>query len=1120
MNEGSRLPGARVHAVWRRVAVQLTLATVAGVIAFLAGLLLVSWALGSSAVWQRPSVAPLLLVIAVATSVAAWVWWMGRRVARWNRRTAAAAIERAVDLPRGSVQGAVEPGLERPGTSESLVELHRLRLAGRLEGLRLADLGGGDGRRARSSLVAATALAIIALMLTAAVWTQTRPSATTAWAAVLHPVHHLRAAPLPRVVLSAITDRIRRGDDLAVEIRAPERDSVQLLWRPDGELATGRWYDVVDGRTSAAIPRVEAETRFWATTRDGATSDTLHVLPVDPLLLIDVGVDFRFPRHTGLEREIFSTPLPVMSVPEGTRAIVTGVATRSLGRVALRSGHGAKIPFDIPEERRFRSSFIVRPGLWGWDIVGSEGDALEGEPDSIHFLTVADSAPQVRIVFPGVDTVLDPSMTQPLLIDVRDDYGLSQVELVSWRVSAWGETWPTQIEALPLADIGSRANLAALLDAQGRGFLPGDTLRYFVQAYDNAPEPQLGRSREYVLSLPTLDQVREQAIADARELVEAAERLAQSAREHQESTQALDRSGETQPPPGSQGEAGSAGEEMEFRETEAARQALEEASDLLEQAAAIQDALRELQEGLERSGLNDQSVLDRLREIEALYERILTPELKEKIEALREALVELDAERIQQAIGELAEGSIDFREQVERSVELLRRAALEQEFSTLETQADELAEAQEQLAEAAVESEADAAADRIERRAEDLSENSDALSERLDEFAEELNEFGEDEAGDRASQAERAAHEAARSDELVAASVQRERQQAARSARNAADQMQQAASALREGRQEMQESWRQEVVEALGRAQTEALELARRQQGLNERLNSGSAEQQSELRSEEVALKRGLDQIEQQLSDAAESSLLVDPTLMQTAGQVEAALEQLLEQLSDGTRQRRISPRLGSQVSEGLNELAFQLMQAGDEAASAQSGTGVQEALEQLAQMAEQQGDVNAQAGGITPGAMSDVISQALQQLAGRQRGIAQELESLAQSMGPRGQVLGQLDALADEAEDIASELDRGRLDEQILERQGELFERLLDAGRTLERDEFERDRRAERPTSVEVIRPGVIPTDQLGGPQFPHPGSEALSRYPPAFRRLILEYFDRLNEPGSVDDS
>ncbi len=1123
MTPKGELPKKKVRALRQRVAVQLGLSAAGGVVAALGGLLVSSWAVSGTAAWRRPSMLPLVLWLLASSIIAYWLWRMVRRSLRWNTLSAAAEIEERVGLPSGTVQGAVEPGLERPGVSRSLLELHRTRVAEKLEGHRVSQLGSGLARSARRYVAVTLALATVALATSTAIWIQTPNSAADAWAAVLSPVTHLSLPPLPRLRLVAESDNVRRGRDLPVTVYAPQRDSVELIWQPSGQVPSRRWYEVSNGSVSAAVPRLDAPTRVWARAPDGAVSDTLRVTPIDPLLLMDVRLTLSYPGHTGRERELFSAPLPALTVPEGTRAVVTGIATRPLGRAALRNASGQSIALEVIVDRRFRGSFWVRSGAWGWDIVGSQGAALESELDSLFFTTVPDSVPLVDVVYPGVDTVMSTDMVQPLVVEAIDDYGLSRAELVSWRVSIWGERWPEEVMPIELTDDGPRADLPVLLDARGRGFLPGDTLRYFVRAYDNAPDPQMGVSREYVLRLPALDELRDRAVADANQLVEDAERLADQAREHQESARALERSSQTQQPQAADRRTTPTQQGVEFKDTETARQALEEASRLLEETEQIQESLRELQRSIEQAGLNDTSVLERLREIESLYERILTPELDRMIEELREALADLDPEAIREAIQQLAEGSVDFRERVEQSLELLRRAALETEFETLETEAEELSQAQDQLAETISETEpqtGDSLAPQFERSAEDLAERAENLAEEVREFAEELSQAREQNAADQATRAQQSAAAAARSDQQVARSVSGDRQQAGESAQQAASQMEQAASALQQGRQQMQEDWRQQVVQALERAQAETLELARRQQRLNERLGSNDASERERIRSDEVAIKRGVDQLGEQLSDAAKSTLLLDREVIDAATSVGVRMEQLLGQLSDGTRSGRGDSELGEQASEALNELAFRLMQASDAAAAAQSGTGLQEALEQLAQLAGQQGALNRLSGGITPGAISNMVLEQLRQLASRQRAISEQLRNIDRSMGPRGQVLGQLESLGQEAEELARLLERGQLSPEVVERQNRLFQRLLDAGRTLEQDEFDRERRAVRPGDVEVLRPGPLSPDLLRGPQYPLPADEALRRYPPAYRRLILEYFDRLNGRGGAGGS
>jgi len=1118
----SRIPAERVQALWRRVAGDLVLAAFFALILGVGALLLAAWVLGASELWRRPSPLPLLLWLAVAAVTMEWLRRLMVRGLRWDRRAAAREIERRVGLPRGSVLGAVEDDSDRPGLSRSLLELHRQRIGGLLERKVIAELGAD---RARDARWRAQAAALVALLFAAAVgtiWWGARESATRAWAGVAHPVRHLSSPPLPPVALLADSTHVRRGRDLAVRIEAPKRDSVQLFWRPRGDVATRRWERLSDHVTHTLVPRVEAPTRVWAVAPDGASSDTLRIEPVDPLLLVDARIELHYPPHSGRPRDVLAMPFPPLVVPEGTRATVTGSATLPLRRAALRAEGEGAIDLEVRDERRFQGSFAVQAGKWSWDIEGTSGEPLEGWPDSLEFSVVADSAPAVYVVYPGVDTIMPLSMVQSLVVDGRDDHGLSRLEVVSWRVSAWGERWPERVDSLPVPDSVARVNIASTLDATGRGLLPGDTLHYYVRAFDNAPVPHEGRSEEYVLRLATLDEVRERAVADADDLIESTESLAERARQQQQAVESLQRSLEVQPAPGTPQRTDQSEQGLEFRETQAARQSLEQAQALMEQAREIEESLRQLQESVERAGLNDSSLVERLREIESLFRRVITPELAERIEELRDALGTLDPARVREAIRRLAEGSDDLRQRVEQTLELLRRAALEQEFAVLESQAEELAATEARLEEALRDAaRVDSADDRLKARAQELGRRSEELARRIDELAGQLQAGGEDDAASRADEAEARAQDASRSNQAASRSLPQDASRAAAAAARGEEQLQQAAAALREGRQGMQQRWREQVVEAMSRARAEALELARRQERVNESLRDGGAEEEARRRSDQGALRRGVDQIEEQLSQAARATLLVDPELLQAAAAAGAAMDELLGEMSEGGGGRgRSRPQPGEEAAAALNRLAYRLMQAQDAASSAQSGTGLQEALQQLSQLAEQQGRLSSEAGGSLPLPTNDALMRELQRLAGRQRAIGEQLRELGRSLGPRGQVLGRLDQMGQEAEDLARELERGRLDEELVERQRRLFRRLLDAGRTLERDEFERERQAERPKDPRLFQPDELPTDLLQGLRFPHPESERLRVYPPAIRRLILEYFDLLNERGGSDGS
>src|SRR5256885_4696298 len=74
-------------------------------------------------------------------------------------------------------------------------------------------------------------------------------------------------------------------------------------------------------------------------------------------------------------------------------------------------------------------------------------------------------------------------MRQPLVIDARDDHGLTRLEVVSWRVSQTGKVGEAVRESLDVSGAGERTIVQGDLDAARRGLLPGDTLRLRVDAW-------------------------------------------------------------------------------------------------------------------------------------------------------------------------------------------------------------------------------------------------------------------------------------------------------------------------------------------------------------------------------------------------------------------------------------------------------------------------------------------------------------------------------------------------------------------------------------------------------------------------------------------------------------
>jgi len=736
----------------------------------------------------------------------------------------------------------------------------------------------------------------------------------------------------------------------------------------------------------------------------------------------------------------------------------------------------------------------------------------------------------VRIIRPGRDVEVTVERALPLVVDATDDVGIQRLDLATWRVSAAG--FREDVSRSKLAD-GSgeprRVVQAELLLAE-LSLVPGDTLFYQVYARDGNPATSPGSSRIWRVVMASIEELRRSATEQTGELAEVAGELADDVRDLGE------RAREASASMASAGESGATG----FDATEEARAVEQLGQDVERQMEELEREIADLARGLEASPVSEPSLQRRLEELGALLEELRESGLAERMRALEEALQGLDPGAVRDALDEVSELATDLERRVDEAADLMERVATEQATRDAALEAADLAERQARAAEAYADSErwAEAEAD-LAAEAEDLAERLEAVRERLEANGADRSADSVSEAESQIRDAVDAMREAAgvsqtdwapqdgevtqdeRSPSEEQAIPDQQNQYGeqtpdrSRAARAAASSMEDAARQMDEAARSLSTDWKQEAVDALDGASRQSLDLAREQAELAERMRSGSVGR--EMAGRQDAIARGLDQVLAALSDASRKSALVDRNVGPTAARARERMQALGRELSDGLATPGAASSEGRQLAEELNELSGRLRASRRAMEGAESGTGMEEALEQLSRLSEAQAGLNRDAGGLMmlTGSGSPIPAE-LEAIAARQKRIAEQLQELSERGGAEA-LPARPEALALEADEIARTLRGTGIDRETLERQERLFRRLLDAGRTLERDPDPNRRESRTATPGDFAVPPEPPDGALAGPRYPYPDEAALRSVSPATRRLILDYFDRLNGTGST---
>jgi hypothetical protein len=1150
----------RERARLRRLHIALGVAVAASATAAL--LAIGASTLGAARWMSLPRPMPFLVWLLVIGADVAIVMWTVRRLNRRTaRNTVAAVIEREQAMRAGSVRGAMEvANTGALGRRAAAAVGERLAPAAS----RLAPVERRSTARGALQAVGAAVLALGALAFTA-------PKYNDGFLAIMKPVSAWQGSLLPRLAFTNLPPEVLRGESVRLKIAAEHRGTVAVSQRMPGE-AWATQTVAVDPKTGVASVEVgplRGDLRIVAS--DGrSVSDTATVRVTDRPFVGAVSMRATYPAYLGRPPEALPVGEPAR-VPQGTIIDISGRASTSLSNVRLTTTTDT---FALRvNDHAFEGRLATRKsGHYAWIANGTSGPIAD-VPPPLELEVVPDSVPHVELVSPATDTIVAGDDKVLLHATASDDHGLSRVDMISWRQGPIGQAQAPA--AQHLVDLGVAVwDGSAVLDLSSKGLKPGDALHVKIVATDNSPWAQIGESRELLLKIPTMEERRAIARASMDSAVSQVTSAAQAEKQLEQRTSEASRDRTRQQDAQSNGTSGDKKGSMSYDQAEKAKAVAKDQRELADQVKNLQQAAAQLEEKMRQAGALDSAIARQLQEAQQMLRDALTPEMLAQMKKLEDATQNLKGDQAQQSLKDLQAMQQKLREQLEKSAEMLKRAALEGAMETLKDEAKEIADKDRALADSVKsksneqqKAEAKQLADRSQRFNDELKK----LQDRLEKENAEAGAKGTEEARKNAKAAEDAMRQASgnqkqnqqnqgtkadsaggKRDSTSRTAPQNGQQQQGgqqqnqsaqgpkgqnsdkaagdksgqqkdggqqqsgqsgdteQNARDAASKMDQASDAMKQARESQVGEWKSELTQALDQAIQEMLQMARQEQQLEQKARSGQAKPE-ELRGEQSAVKQGLDNAAQKLQQEGQKTSLLSGRSQRSVAEAQQKVSEAMQQTGDARNSQQAATSLGD-AADALNRAAASLARDREKANTSNSATGFAEMIQQMQEMAKKQGNINAQAQGLMPGMGQPMTSQmqaTSRVLAKEQRQVAQQLDELSEAAG--GDRAAQL---AKEAKALAEALEGGRLDASTVARQQQLFRRMLDAGRTLEKDEREDTQKREAKSAKQGndLRPDNTNATGKAALKFREPTWEELRGLTADQRRAILEYFKRIN--------
>jgi len=1073
-----------------------------------------------------PPLRVTLLLLAAFAVVGSAAVWVVRPIARpVDAVELAARIEEGAPELGERLESSAElwskRGVGRHGYSVELIDALILRTVADATGVdfRIVPSLAGMRRTVLTAGVVVLAAAVVAVLL--------GPRFGPAMARLSRPLD-VPAKPVVTITVEPGDATLVAGDDLPVRasIVGPLEDAPALAYRFEGEEAAELEMAPVEV-VEAGAEAGDAGLEVLATLRDVRTplrysvvtgtesSPEYAVSVVDRPFVTGVRLDYDYPSYSGLLPRTVDENNGDITALRGTKVTVTIGASKPLTRAQLVSP-GGPVAMSAVSPRAYEAVLVVDEDADYTIEIEDEDGLANPDPPTYSIVAIRDERPLVRIVDPGEDIEAPRDMVLPVVISAVDDYGVSSLSL---RYSLEGSAEEGILRLESRGTEGPRElTRETVWDLSETGLMPGRSLVYYAEVDDNdrVTGPKTARSESYVVRFPSMSELYSDVQSEHDDISYELGELLEEQRELREQFEHMQEEIRSEP-------------EIDWQREEQVESALEQQQELAEDVVRMADRLSDLTDTMSETDRVTLETIEKVNEIQELLDEVATEEMRELLEAIRQAMKKVSPEDVSEAMENLSLTQDDYLRRLEQTLNLLKRAKAEQQLADVADRAQDLAAREEQIAREAGENPSEA-------RSQQLAEEQERLRQEFEQLKKDLESAAADMAEVDPSAA-RQMREAASEAEACGLSEKMEsaRQRLTESQPSDAAAMCQTAkndlltlfTRLSSCQGGMSCSLQQRDREATLRAIDELLGVSIEQEevvgAVRGRRRIPRAEL-VELVAKETDLVAAMSAIADRMFQVSKDSFVIDPNIYRAFGAVQMSMTRAASHIAEGgsaAGHKEARHALGR-----INGLIVSLLTS-KQSSSGSSGGAMSQLMQQLRQMGEQQSQLNQMTESLRQQmeqmGMSAGMERQIAEARARQDQILQEARRLAEEFGDRREILGRLDDTVEEMERALEEMERSGASQETVDRQKRILSRLLDAQRSLRRRDYTRERTSETGEAYARTDPGELPDDvERATQELREDLLRAMQRgYPSEYRELIRAYFRALTDEaeGTGDD-
>jgi hypothetical protein len=913
-----------------------------------------------------------------------------------------------------------------------------------------------------------------------------------------------------------------RGQDVTVTVRASGgvAGSPELFIRPGGilEFEPSALTTAGPGAFTATLHNLKQSTEYYAAAGEVSTAKFM-INVLDRPIIRSLQLRLVPPAYTKLPVSTLEENRGDVSGYPGSRVEFQLQASKPLDSASMVFTGGDILPLAVKDSRATGALTIRTESRYR--IMLRDADGLTNiDPIQYSITVIPDEYPAVEILSPGKNIDITEEKKLNLYIGVKDDFGYSKLRLAyrlaHSRYEQPAEEFTTIDIPLPAGHQGPM-QIPFLWDLDPLHLVPEDAVAYYAEIFDNdvVSGPKSARSEMYIVRLPSLDEVFKDVAENQQQSMESMQQVAKEAEQLKKDVDEMQR-------------------EIRKNPNKSDWQQQKKAENMLQRYEAmknkLEDASRKMDEMMKQAQDNkllSEQTLQKYQEMQKLMEELKSPELQKALQKLQESMKQMTPEQMRQAMEQMQFNEDQFRQNLERTIELLKRIAIEQKIDEVIKRTADLKRQQEELRKQTEQSKDAAEREQLAAKQEDLQKQMESLERETADLKEKMEEFAKEMPLEEMNKAQKSLQQSKPGDRMQQSA--RKMQQG--EMQEAGEQQQQTEQALNEFQQEMeqvrkalQSQQQKEIVNALRKQMQNLVELSKRQEELkseSQGLDQNSRQFRNQAQ-EQNEIVNDLGNVAQAMSEIAKKSFAVSPEMGKEIGDAMKQMAEAMKQMENRNPGGTAGAQSGAMGS--LNRAAMLTQNAlnGMMQGGQSGGSGMAGLMSRLGQMSGMQGGINqgtqnamgmGQGQGLSPQQQAEYG-----RLAGQQAAVQKSLEELvkeAKNAGEFSKLLGDLDRVAQDMIEVQTDLEQGDISPETLQKQERILSRLLDSQRSVRERDYEKRRKAEPGKEYERSLPGEIDlTTQEGRNRLRQEMLKVLEgKYTRDYEELIRRYFEQLEK-------